>query len=160
MIICHAYHTDPVLTPISHLYDVIKPLGPDELHRLNNQLGLSKQDVEKAEASVSSRDSTRKAEAVIRYWKKRNGKKATVDALRQATERCRNTQAKETSKGKSCQGVTTGCTLPISYIVYCYLEFKFRYPKMVKLFSIRVKELFQPILLRRKGDFFFFKRFS
>ena len=37
------------------------------------------------------------------------------------------------------------------YIVYCYLEFKLRYLKNLQLFSIRVKELFQPIVLRKKG---------
>ena len=41
----------------------------------------------------------------------------------------------------SLSGVTTGCILPIG-IVYCYLEFKLRYLKNLKMFSIRVKELF------------------
>ena len=35
-------------------------------------------------------------------------------------------------------------------IMYCYLEFKLRYLKNLQLFSIRVKELFQPIVLRKK----------
>ena len=39
--------------------------------------------------------------------------------------------------------------------MYCYLEFKLRYLKNLKLFSIRVKELFEPIVLRKKGDGFF-----
>ena len=39
-------------------------------------------------------------------------------------------------------------------IVYCYLEFKLRYLKNLKLFSIRVKELSEPIVLWRKGDGF------
>ena len=34
--------------------------------------------------------------------------------------------------------------------MYCYLEFKLRYLKNLKLFSIRVKELFEPIVLRIK----------
>ena len=34
--------------------------------------------------------------------------------------------------------------------VYCYLEFKLSYLKNLKLFSIRVKELSEPIILRRK----------
>ena len=36
--------------------------------------------------------------------------------------------------------------------MYCYLEFKLRYlkKKNLKLFSIRVKELFEPIVLRGK----------
>ena len=33
-------------------------------------------------------------------------------------------------------------------VVYCYLEFKLRYLKNLKLFSIRVKDLFEPIVLR------------
>ena len=39
-------------------------------------------------------------------------------------------------------------------IVYCYLEFKLSYLKNLKLFSIRVKELFEPIVLWRKGNRF------
>ena len=39
-------------------------------------------------------------------------------------------------------------------IVYCYLEFKLRYLKNLKLFSVRVKELSEPIVLWRKGDGF------
>ena len=33
--------------------------------------------------------------------------------------------------------------------MYCYLEFKFRYLENLKLFSIRVKELFEPKVLRK-----------
>ena len=46
--------------------------------------------------------------------------------------------------------------------MYCYIEFKLRYLKYLKLFSIRVKELFEPIVLRKKGDGFllFLKAFS
>ena len=36
--------------------------------------------------------------------------------------------------------------------MYCYLEFKLCYLKNLKLFSIRVKELFGPTVLRKKGD--------
>ena len=47
-------------------------------------------------------------------------------------------------------------------MVYCYTEFKLRYLKNLKLFSIRVKELFEPIVLRKKGDglLLFLKAFS
>ena len=38
--------------------------------------------------------------------------------------------------------------------MYCYPEFKLRYLKNLKLFPIRVKELFEPIVLQRKGDRF------
>ena len=40
-------------------------------------------------------------------------------------------------------------------IVYCHFEFKLRYLNNLKLFSIRVKEIFEPIVLRTKGDGFF-----
>ena len=57
--------------------------------------------------------------------------------------------------------VTTGCILPIGYSVLlpwiqtCYL-------KKQKLFSIRVKKLFEPTVLRKKSDGFllFLKTFS
>ena len=39
-------------------------------------------------------------------------------------------------------------------IVYCYLEFKLSYLKNLKLFSIRVKEFSEPIVLWRTGDRF------
>ena len=57
-------------------------------------------------------------------------------------------------------GVTTGCILPIGHSVL--FEFKLRYLKNPKLFSIRVKELFEPIVLKKKGDGFalFLKAFS
>ena len=34
--------------------------------------------------------------------------------------------------------------------MHCYLKFKLGYLKYLKLFSIRVKELFEPIVLRKK----------
>ena len=34
--------------------------------------------------------------------------------------------------------------------MYCYLEFKLRYLKNLKLFSVRVKELFEPTVLPKK----------
>ena len=46
--------------------------------------------------------------------------------------------------------------------MYCYLEFKLCYLKNLKFFSIRVKELFEPKILRRKagGILFFLKALS
>ena len=46
--------------------------------------------------------------------------------------------------------------------MYCYLEFKLRYNKNLKLFSIRIRELFEPSVLRRKADglLLFLKAFS
>ena len=44
-------------------------------------------------------------------------------------------------------------------IVYCYLEFKLRFLKNLKLFSIRVKELFEPMERKKSnGIFALFKR--
>ena len=61
--------------------------------------------------------------------------------------------------GSNIQGVSTGCILPI---VYCYLEFKLCCHKNLKLLSIRVKELFEPIVCKEKKatDFSSFKAFS
>ena len=39
--------------------------------------------------------------------------------------------------------------------MYCYHEFKLCYLKNQKLFSIRVKELSEPIVLRKEVDWFF-----
>ena len=49
----------------------------------------------------------------------------------------------------SIKGSQLGAFFPYA-IVYCYHEFKLRYLKNKKLFSIRVKELFKPIVLRKK----------
>ena len=35
-------------------------------------------------------------------------------------------------------------------LLYCYLEFQLCNPKNLQLFSIRVKELFEPIVLQKK----------
>ena len=35
--------------------------------------------------------------------------------------------------------------------MYCFFEFKLCYLKNLKLFSIRVKELFEPIVLQKKN---------
>ena len=47
-------------------------------------------------------------------------------------------------------------------IVYCYLEFKLCFLNNLKLFSIRVKELFEPIVCGEKSPrvFAFLKAFS
>ena len=47
-------------------------------------------------------------------------------------------------------------------MVYCYLEFKLCYHKNLKLFSIKVKELLEPIVLQKKGNgcLLFLKAFS
>ena len=40
--------------------------------------------------------------------------------------------------------------------MYFYLEFKLRYLKKAKLFSIRVKELLEPIVLQKSEEFLLF----
>ena len=63
---------------------------------------------------------------------------------------------------RTFKGSQLGTLCPYA-IVYCYLEYKLRYLKNLKLFSIRVKELFEPIVLpKKKGDGFllFLKAFS
>ena len=59
------------------------------------------------------------------------------------------------------KGSQLGAFCPYA-IGYCYLEFKLRYLANLKLFSIRVKELFKPIVLQKKVDGFllFLKTFS
>ena len=47
------------------------------------------------------------------------------------------------------KGLPLGAFYPYA-MVYCYLEYKLRYLKNLKLFSIWVKELFEPIVLRKK----------
>ena len=44
--------------------------------------------------------------------------------------------------------------------VYCYLEFKLRYLKNLKLFSVRIKEWFEPIVLRKKKSWRVFTLFK
>ena len=53
------------------------------------------------------------------------------------------------------KGSQLGAFCPLA-ILYWYLEFKLRYLKNLKLFSIRVKELFEPTVLRKNRRFFFF----
>ena len=43
--------------------------------------------------------------------------------------------------------ITGSVKLRVFFTVYCYLEFKPRYLKILKLFSIRLKELSEPIVL-------------
>ena len=46
--------------------------------------------------------------------------------------------------------------------MYCYTEFKLRYLNNLKLFSVGIKELIEPIVLWKKADGFllFLKAFS
>ena len=57
-------------------------------------------------------------------------------------------------KAWALKGSQLGAFCPYA-VVYCYLELKLHYLKNLKLFSIRVKELFEPTVLRKtKGDRF------
>ena len=47
------------------------------------------------------------------------------------------------------------CAFCPKAIIYCYHEFKLRYLKKQKLFSIWVKELFEPTVLRKKRRWLF-----
>ena len=49
------------------------------------------------------------------------------------------------------KGSQLGAICPYA-IVYCYNEFKLRYLKNLKLFSIKVKELFEPLFLQKKKN--------
>ena len=74
-----------------------------------------------------------------------------------------NFEKKWKKKGPSSfKGSQLGAFCPQA-MVYCYLEFKLRYLKNLKLFSIRIKELFAPIVCEnKKGDglLFCLKAFS
>ena len=75
--------------------------------------------------------------------------KVYLDALHESTTTSIITFLQERTRDNS--GVTTGCILSIGHSVpFCYLEFKLCYLKNLTLFSIRVKELFEPIVLEKK----------
>ena len=98
-ILCLTYFTDIAPKSYADLYEAIQPLGQDELQRLYQELGIPQQDVEKAEASVGTKDTNLKAKAVIRCWKKRNGKIATLEALLHAITICGRIRTTEMPKG-------------------------------------------------------------
>ena len=64
--------------------DITDELGPDELHHLFYNLGISKRDVEHAEKSADTSDTRLKAMAVLVWWRKTKGKDATLEALLEA----------------------------------------------------------------------------
>ena len=91
--------TDTVPKSYLDLYEVIQTLGPEELQRLYEVLDIPQQDVKKAEVLAGTNDTNLKSKSVIRHWKKRNGKRATQDVLRQAVKRSTHIQTKETLEG-------------------------------------------------------------
>ena len=54
----------------------------------------------------------------------------------------------DNSRKSHLKGSQLGAFCPYAK-VHCYLEFKLRYLKNLKLFSIRVQELFKPIVLQK-----------
>ena len=59
-------------------------LGPDELQRLFCNLGINDRDIQHAEKSADTTDTRLKARAVLVWWKKTQGKNATLDLLLEA----------------------------------------------------------------------------
>ena len=62
------------------------------MRKLFHELGIKQHDVEKAELSANTNDVDLKARAVLRWWKKTNGRKATRDVILEALERCQDKQ--------------------------------------------------------------------
>ena len=69
--------------------DVTNELGPDELHHLFHNLGISQRDIEHAERSADTPDTRLKARAVLIWWKQTKGRDATLEALLEAKSKLR-----------------------------------------------------------------------
>ena len=65
----------------SDFLKIANELGPDELHHLFHNLGISQRDIEHAEKSADTTDTRLKAMAVLRWWRKTEGKDATHSKL-------------------------------------------------------------------------------
>ena len=76
------------------LYAKVKDLGSDDLKRLYYELGISPRDVKNAEEKEKTEDIDLKAKAVLRLWRKRNGKEATPTALEKAVRTCKEKHKK------------------------------------------------------------------
>ena len=68
----------------SDFQKITNELGPDELHHLFHTLGISQRDIEHAEKSADTTDTRLKAIAVLCWWRKTEGKDATLTRLYQA----------------------------------------------------------------------------
>ena len=66
------------------LRDITNSLGPDELKHLFLNLGISQRDIEHAEMSAGTTDTRLKAFAVLIWWRKKEGKKATHEKVLEA----------------------------------------------------------------------------
>ena len=85
------------ITDISefHFRDVIQLLGPDDLRKLFQALGVDYSDVEKVERNVDTTDIDTKAWNVLRLWRNRLGAGATRSCILNALEKCMNMEACE-----------------------------------------------------------------
>ena len=68
----------------SDFLELTNELGPDELHHLFHELGISQRDIEHAERSVDTPDTRLKARAVLHWWRRTSGSDATRDTLMKA----------------------------------------------------------------------------
>ena len=64
--------------------DITHELGPDELRHLFGKLGISHRDIDHAERSADTPDTRLRAQAVLRWWRKKKGHLATIEALLEA----------------------------------------------------------------------------
>ena len=69
-------------------------MGPDELRKLFHELGIRQRDIEKVERSANTDNIDLKAKAVLRWWVKTNGRKATREAILEALGNSQDKQAK------------------------------------------------------------------
>ena len=72
----------------SDFKDITGLLGHTELQMFFPELGLSPEDIEKAEYSASTSDVNLRARNVLRKWHQKNGLEATREAVLQALNRC------------------------------------------------------------------------
>ncbi|XP_072049786.1 probable serine/threonine-protein kinase pats1 [Amphiura filiformis] len=80
--------------------DVICLLRPDDLQKLYFKLGLTSQQIEKAERSTGSHDVELGAMSVFQSWRKERGQHATHIAILDGLEACENLEAKEVLEEK------------------------------------------------------------
>ena len=65
----------------SDFLKITNELGPDELQHLFLNLGISQRDIEHAERSANTTDTRLKAMKVLQWWRKTEGKDATLAKL-------------------------------------------------------------------------------
>ena len=75
-------------------------MGPDELRKLFHELGIKQHNIAKAERSASTDDVDLKARAVLRWWKKTNGRRATREVIIKALAKCQDKETKRNLQGQ------------------------------------------------------------